>query len=370
MDNILLIIGTRPELIKVAPLYIEMKNRGLDVKILDTGQHRDILEPYWKVFGIEADYNIDILSKGQDLANLTSKGLVQINELLISLKENESWKPELIIAQGDTTTVLTASLVAFYHQIKFGHLEAGLRSFNLHHPFPEELNRRMTSIASTFHFAPTELSKENLINEGVDESTVIVTGNTIVDAVEFIKTKQAFEKVTFTDSRINELDLDKEMVLVTCHRRENHENIAQIISAIQSLAKRNSETCFIWPVHPNPNVKEAVESSLLNSMPNVVLTDPLSYMELLKIIEKSSVLLTDSGGIQEEGPSFGKKVIVMREATERPEAVLSGNSELVGNDEQKIINAFYKYRNDSIVGINPFGDGSASKKVVDFILKQ
>ncbi|MDB2464056.1 UDP-N-acetylglucosamine 2-epimerase (non-hydrolyzing) [Flavobacteriaceae bacterium] len=368
MNKILLIVGTRPELIKVAPLYLELKKQNINARILDTGQHKDILQAYWEVFGIKADYEVDILSKGQDLANLNAKALVQINQLLIDLKEKNEWFPELIIAQGDTTTVLSASLVAFYNKIKFGHLEAGLRSFNLEHPFPEEFNRRITSIATNYHFAPTHISKENLLKEAVNESNIIVTGNTIVDAVRFIQSKAEFSKVNFENEALNQLDLEKqEHVLITCHRRENHENISNIIDAVNQLATENKNTIFIWPVHPNPNVKGAVESSALKDKENLILTAPLSYMELLKIIENSSVLLTDSGGIQEEGPSFGKKVIVMREATERPEAILTGNSELVGNDTSKIVEAFYKYRNTYIKGENPFGDGNASEKVVHFI---
>jgi UDP-N-acetylglucosamine 2-epimerase len=359
------IIGTRPELIKIAPVVMEMKKRKFSsFKIINTAQHKEILEPYWEIFNNTADETLDLILPGQDLVSLNNRALLQIDELL-----KKTDRPQLIIAQGDTTTVYAASVVAFYHRVPFYHLEAGLRSGNLYSPFPEEFNRRCASIAAGFHYAPTQLAKENLLKENISEDKIAVVGNTVVDALEYIRSSPLFEGLNISDKRIRSLLADnKKIVLVTCHRRENHgENLMELIEAIGFLAKKHEDLNFVWPVHPNPNILEHVKSSGLKEMENICLTNPLSYLELIKVLSVAEKVMTDSGGIQEEAPSFGKAVLVLRTETERPEAINAGFSCLVGCNKAKIIEQFESFV-PSPGFYNPFGDGKAAFRIVDHIL--
>lgn len=370
--KLLIVIGTRPELIKVAPVIMELKRRNIrDYKIVNTGQHKELLDPYWKIFDITPDYNLNIISPNQDLATLTSKALLSINNLIKDL-DSKGKKPSYILAQGDTTTVMASSMAAFYNNITFFHLEAGLRSYNLSHPFPEEFNRKVAGIVANIHFSPTEGAKNNLIKEGTIESKIKVVGNTVVDALNYITNSEDFAKVNFTDHRINDCIRDvKEIVLITVHRRENqNKNLENLIFAVNKLSIDNPHTCFIWPVHSNPKVKVPVLNSNLSKLNNVILTAPLNYLELLKLISLSKIIFTDSGGIQEEAPSFKKPVLVLREVTERPEAVDLGLSKLVGCDPDSIINGFYNFYPDYGNVANPYGDGESAIKIVNVYLEK
>jgi UDP-N-acetylglucosamine 2-epimerase len=372
LHKLLIIIGTRPELIKVAPVIMELKKRNIfNYKIVNTGQHKELLDPYWKVFDITPDYDLNIISPNQDLARLTSRALLSINDLIKEL-HNKGEKPLYILAQGDTTTVMASSVAAFYNNIMFLHLEAGLRSYNLQHPYPEEFNRRIAGIVADIHFSPTKSAKNNLIREGIIESKIEVVGNTVVDALNYITNSDRFTKVIFSDHRINDcIGKGKQVVLITVHRRENqNKNLENLIFALKKLCTDNPDICFIWPVHSNPKVKLPVLNSDLSKLSNVILTDPLSYLELLKLISLSKIIFTDSGGIQEEAPSFKKPVLILREVTERPEAVDLGLSRLVGCDPDLIINEFYNFHPDYRNIPNPYGDGCAAERIVNAYLKK
>lgn len=370
--DIMFVIGTRPELIKVAPVIMELRNQGYqNYTVVNTGQHRELLNKYWKVFGITPDHNLDVIFPNQDLSSLTARAITQINDLLKELRQKGTL-PKLLLAQGDTTTVMAASLVSFYNSIPFVHLEAGLRSHDLYQPFPEEFNRRVAGIVAACHLAPTELAKENIARENHDMSKVQVAGNTVIDALRFITASPAFEELVFTDLKVEQAyHSGKELVLITCHRRENqNENLTHLMEAVDQLARENSDTYFIWPLHANPNVKNRVLQSNLNERSNVVLTDPMDYLELVKTLAKSKMVLTDSGGIQEEAPSFKVPVLVLRDKTERPEAVLMGVSAIVGCDKQLIIDKFNNFRPvfaDNFV--NPYGDGKAAARIVSILLQ-
>ena len=370
--DIMFVIGTRPELIKVAPVIIALRNKGFDnYCIVNTGQHRELLNKYWGVFDITPDYNLNLILPNQDLSSLTARAVTQINDLLNELKQQGSL-PKIILGQGDTTTVMAASLVAFYNSIPFVHLEAGLRSHDLYQPFPEELNRRVASIIAVCHLAPTELARENIMRENHDPGNIRVVGNTVIDALEFITQSKAFKELRFEDRKVQQAyNSEKKLVLITCHRRENqNENLINLISAIEDLSKENKDTLFIWPLHANPNVKGKVLESPLSGLSNVILTDPVDYLELIKILEKSSIVLTDSGGIQEEAPSFKVPVLVLRDKTERPEAVLMGISVIVGCSKPLIIEKFYEFKPDFPDSfVNPYGDGKAASRIVTILLE-
>lgn len=364
-SDIVFIIGTRPELIKIAPVVHALRREeNFNFLIINTGQHRDLLKPYWKVFDIEPDYELDVFSEGQDLSSLTARSIIQINNLFTEFVQRGE-KPRIVLAQGDTTTVMAAAMCAFYNKIKFAHLEAGLRTKDLMQPFPEEYNRRVASISAFLHLAPTPLAKENLIYEGISEQSIHVVGNTIVDALEYIRNSDLFKSKKYNYPVLNDLP-DGNAVLITCHRRENHgDNLKKIVSAIEYLVKSNPSFRFVWIRHPNPNVKSVIDHSSLLLHSNFLLIDPLDYFDLLLLMEKSRVIITDSGGIQEESPSFGKPLIVLRDCTERPEAISAGMAKLVGSGIESIIEAFdwaLKYTPEKIT--NPYGDGRASERVV------
>ncbi|MBO6517686.1 MAG: UDP-N-acetylglucosamine 2-epimerase (non-hydrolyzing) [Bacteroidia bacterium] len=366
MSKILFAIGTRPELIKVAPVVKELQRVGYkDYTILNTSQHTDLLDPYWDTFGLQPDVTLDFMRKGQSLSSLTSRAISQLQDYLDGLSE----KPRILLSQGDTTTVMASSMVSFYNGIDFYHLEAGLRTFDFQNPFPEEYNRRVAGIIAAVHFAPTEISQQNLLNEGVDPSNVQIVGNTVIDSLNLIK----------ESGQLNAEDLDPELhlqdgetnyVLITCHRRENHgENLQHIVSTVKELAGRYPQFRFVWAMHPNPNVRNAILDAGLSDIQNITLTQPLEYLDLLRIVANSAIILTDSGGIQEEAPSFGKPVLVMRNTTERPEGVDEGIAFLVGADKDKINTKFDQLiENPIAIRSNPYGDGLASKRVVETLL--
>lgn len=362
-NKLLFIIGTRPELIKIFPVVNELKKRGnTNFKILATGQHKSLLDQYWKLFDIKPDYELDVMTKGQTLAELTAKTILQINSLLKEIEPN--FKPDYIIGQGDTTTVMVASMVAFYNKIRYVHIEAGLRSFDLHHPFPEEYNRKLASIGTEVHFAPTKIAEKNLLKEGVDKNKIKVVGNTVIDTLHFFIKNGQLEKHKFIENILNKIKGD--CVLVTCHRRENHELLDNLVNAVNVLAKKYPETTFVWSLHPNPKVYDYVSNSEISQRKNILLVKPLDYLDLLKVMSKSKLILTDSGGIQEEAPTFKVPVLILREKTERPEAVNIGISMLVGMSKDKIINNFINFRPSFDKEFqNPYGDGKASVRILD-----
>lgn len=371
-NKVVFIIGTRPELIKIYPIIHRMKQVGFnDYLVVNTGQHKDMLEPFWEAFSIQPNYSLDVMSAGQSLSELLARSIVQIEQLIVKMK-NDMVAPSIFIAQGDTTTVMAASLVAFYNKIRFFHLEAGLRSFNMHHPFPEELNRKIAGMVADFHYAPTQFAVDNLLNEQIPMVKILKTGNTVVDAINLIRASSAFLNVLFEDERINAVITNKQkVVLITCHRRENHEHLNNIIEAVGELAIKYPDICFIWPIHSNPVVKNAVVSSKLSQLSNILLCKPFNYMELLKLLSCSYKIITDSGGIQEEAPSFKVPVLVMRETTERPESMQSGYSILVSNSRDKIVDAFVNFNPVyPSNAANPFGDGNASDRIIEHIKTQ
>jgi UDP-N-acetylglucosamine 2-epimerase len=374
-EKLLIVIGTRPELIKLAPVVLEFKKRfksKAPIIILNTAQHKDLLEPYWKIFKISPDYELDFMKQGQSLSELTSRGILQFENFIKSYQKKGN-KFSGILAQGDTTTVMISSLVAFYNNIPFYHLEAGLRTFDLLNPFPEEFNRKVASITARIHFAPTLISKQNLLNEGIKKN-IIVCGNTIVDAVNLFKSK--FKHYKLKNKQLHEIfnkSINNKNILITCHRRENHgKNLISIISAVCNLAKKFKDYNFIWPLHPNPNVFSVVKSNIDDKLKNIHLTEPLDYLDLLYILSKSSLVLTDSGGIQEEAPSFNIPVLILRKKTERPEGVNAGIAWLVGTNKTNI----YKIARNLILNKekhkfkNPYGNGKSSIKIVNTLIYQ
>ena len=364
--KILFIVGTRPELIKVFPIINCLKDKGnTNYRLVSTGQHKSLLKKYWTLFDIKPDYELEIIHEGQDLSSLTAKAILEINKLLIKIK-NEFW-PDIIVSQGDTTTVMASSLVAYYNEISFAHVEAGLRSFNLKHPFPEEFNRRISSIVADYHFAPTRVSERNLLNEWISQGKIFVVGNTVIDTLNYFINSSKLENHQFVENKLSELNNDH-CVLITCHRRENHLLINELIEAIESLAISEPNTSFIWPVHPNPNVYNAVLNSTLKTLENVIIVEPLDYLDLLKVLSMSKIVLTDSGGIQEEAPTFKVPVLVLRETTERPEAVELGLARLIEINKESIIknyNSFLKEYPKTFE--NPYGDGESCGRIIEQI---
>lgn len=366
MRKIVIVIGTRPELIKVAPIIVEFQKRNLRdrIIILNTAQHKDLLNPYWDLFKVQADITLDVMRDGQHLSQLTSRVIDQFQSFLDKCKHEVA----AVLAQGDTTTVFGVSLVSFYNFIPFFHLEAGLRSFDLENPFPEEYNRRSASICASYHFCPTELSKSNLLQEKVDSSKIYVVGNSVLDALESIR--EMLGKSSFENNQLEVIRTPSgKKVLITCHRRENHgDNLKTIISVVGELARENPEMEFIWILHPNPNVYYNISNSELKNIPNVLLIDPVGYFDLIKLLSLSSIVISDSGGLQEEAPSFQVPVLVLRKKTERPEGIDAGVACLVGADREMIKAKFYNYLENGLSNIaNPYGDGRTSLRVVDIL---
>ena len=368
----LIIFGTRPEAIKMAPLvkmFLKFPN-DFDTRVCITGQHREMLDQVLEFFSIIPDYDLDVMKPNQNLYSLTSNIITGLKPVL------EDFNPDFVYVHGDTTTTMSASIAAFYSGAKICHVEAGLRTFNRRSPFPEEINRSITGRVADYHFAPTITSKENLLNENVKESSILVTGNTVIDALEY--SARIVNSSTYTDSEVEHLktivDSKKRLILVTGHRRENHgEGFINICSALNKIAGDHEDIQIIYPVHLNPNVQKPVYE-LLGNQANIKLIPPLSYPAFVWLMNKSDIIITDSGGVQEEAPSLGKPVLVMRDTTERPEAVKAGTVLLVGTNTDKIVGETEKLLNDrksydTMSKLhNPYGDGKACERIVNFIL--
>ena len=365
MKKVLIVFGTRPEAIKMAPVVHSLKET-MDVKVCVTGQHKEMLDQVLNVFELSKDYDLEIMTPNQDLVDITSAVMLGLRDILLTEP------PDLVLVHGDTSTSTAAALCSFYHKIPVGHVEAGLRTRDLYSPFPEELNRQVTGRIANFHFAPTEISKSNLIEEGIPEETIFVTGNTVVDALLAIIPKARKEK--FDKNLVKKLPFlinvnIPKIILVTGHRRENFgKGFEEICYALKEIADRNKDVKIIYPVHLNPNVQEPV-NNILSSIENVYLIAPLGYIQFIKIMDLSYIILTDSGGIQEEAPSLGKPVLVMRDSTERPEAVQAGTVKLVGANKLDIIREVNKLIDDKHLydamarAHNPYGDGLAANKI-------
>lgn len=363
--KILLIFGTRPEAIKMAPVYAALKSvDGFITKICVTGQHRQMLDQVLELFDITPDFDLDLMTPGQDLSDITSNALLSLRKVF------KQWLPDIVLVHGDTTTTLSASLAAYYAQVKVGHVEAGLRTGNKYAPWPEEINRRLTGGVADFHFAPTPQAKQNLLAEGVRDDTIYVTGNTVIDALlQVVKRIQIDTSLQDSmERRFAFLNKNKHMVLVTGHRRENFgQGFEDICHALASIAERG-DTEIVYPVHLNPNVQEPVKRILGKSM-NVHLLPPQDYLPFVYLMNRSTLIATDSGGVQEEAPSLGKPVLVMRETTERPEAVSAGTVKLVGTSRDRILKATNQLLDDKAFyqimarAHNPYGDGTAAVRI-------
>ncbi|WP_278372259.1 non-hydrolyzing UDP-N-acetylglucosamine 2-epimerase [Segatella bryantii] len=382
MKKILLVFGTRPEAIKMAPLVKEFQKNTDDFKtiVCVTGQHREMLDQVLEIFDIKPEYDLNIMKQGQDLYDVTARVLTGMRDVLKEVQ------PDIVFVHGDTTTSTAAALAAFYQQIPVAHVEAGLRTHNIYSPWPEEMNRQITGRIATYDLAPTPLSRQNLLDEGVDESKITVTGNTVIDAlkivVERIHTDKeldaSLEKILMVAGYdVNRLKDGKKLVLITGHRRENFgDGFIHMCKAIQTLTQKYPNVDFVYPMHLNPNVRKPIHEVFgenLEDLGNMFFIEPLQYLEFVYLMSKSNIVLTDSGGIQEEAPGLGKPVLVMRDTTERPEAVTAGTVKLVGTDYDAIVinvselldskDAYNKMSK----AVNPYGDGKACSRIVEFV---
>ena len=371
MQKILTIFGTRPEAIKMAPLVHALAaDNQFHSKVCVTAQHREMLDQVLDLFEIEPDFDLNIMKPGQTLNDVTTSILVGLKPVL------ESFKPDVVLVHGDTATTFSAALAAYYEQIKVGHVEAGLRTGNIYSPWPEEANRKLTSAITNYHFAPTVGSKQNLLNEGVSEDDITVTGNTVIDALFWVREKLKQDKslsgaLSFT---FDYLEPNKKLILVTGHRRESFgDGFERICEALRQIAIMHPEAEILYPVHLNPNVQEPV-NRLLKGLDNVFLIEPKQYLSFCYLMNRSAIILTDSGGIQEEAPSLGKPVLVMRETTERPEAVDAGTVKLVGTDVELIVSQVDLLLTNSdeyqkmSKAHNPYGDGLACGRILEFLV--
>jgi len=368
--KILVIFGTRPEAVKLAPVIQQLKTTpDVLTRVCVTAQHREMLDQVLRLFHITPDVDLNIMRPNQALSDLTAHILTNLIPIL------DSEKPDWILVQGDTTTVMTAALAAFYRGIRVGHVEAGLRTGDKHQPFPEEINRRLTSVLADLHFAPTELSRDNLLNEGIPGEQILVTGNTVIDALNQISGKPAPVEVEKWLQQWGIMPGDKRLVVITAHRRENFgAPIENICSAIRTLSnKYNRNVHFVYPVHLNPQIQEPV-NRLLSGLPNLTLLAPVDYLPMVHLLKAATVVLTDSGGIQEEATGLGKPTLVLREKTERPEGVTAGVLKLVGTNTEMIIHETSRLLDDPAAwakmahAANPFGDGRAAERIVQAIL--
>ncbi|MFZ7241446.1 non-hydrolyzing UDP-N-acetylglucosamine 2-epimerase [Avibacterium avium] len=371
MKKILLVFGTRPEAIKMAPLAIQLKeNKDIfETKVCVTGQHRQMLDQVLSLFELEPDFDLNLMKSGQSLSDITSGVLTGLEKVFAS------WKPDIILVHGDTATTFAASLAAYYHKIKIGHVEAGLRTGNLYSPWPEEANRKLTAALANYHFAPTQSSYQNLIKENIDHNNIFVTGNTVIDALLSVKNKLTTNSLLTSqvEKEFSFLNAQKRLILVTGHRRENFgKGFLNICSALANIAKDNPEVQIVYPVHLNPNVQEPV-NKLLSDIPNIFLISPQDYLPFVYLMNRSYLILTDSGGIQEEAPSLGKPVLVMRNTTERPEALEAGTVKLVGTNIELIQQSVQellenkKLYKDMSESHNPYGDGKACLRIIDIL---
>ena len=378
MKKIMLVFGTRPEAIKMAPLVKEFQKHSDEFQtiVCVTGQHREMLDQVLHIFEISPDYDLNIMKQGQDLYDVTARVLLGMRDVLKEVQ------PDVVLVHGDTTTSTAAALAAFYQQIPVGHVEAGLRTHNIYSPWPEEMNRQLTGRMATYHFAPTPLSRQNLLAEGVNEKHIIVTGNTVIDALYMVVDKIKQEKALDAELEellkqsgydVNRLSGGKKLVLITGHRRENFgDGFISMCKAIKALTEKYPDVDFVYPMHLNPNVRKPIHEVFgenLSSLGNMFFIEPLEYLSFVYLMEKSTIVLTDSGGIQEEAPGLGKPVLVMRDTTERPEALEAGTVKLVGTDYDKIIKEVSTLIEDQMYydrmskAINPYGDGKACERI-------
>lgn len=370
MKKVLLVFGTRPEAIKMAPLALTLARPPFRVRLVSTGQHREMLDAVLRVFRLRPHHDLALMKPDQTLADLTGRCVERLDPVLVRER------PDIVLVQGDTTTAFAAALAAFYRRIPVGHVEAGLRTYDKYAPFPEEINRRLISAVADIHFAPTESGRRNLLREAVPAETVHVTGNTVIDALVFVRNRlrndPAFRRRTeaaLPSGLLEQIRRAEAMVLVTGHRRENFgQGFENICRALAASARRHPRTLFVYPVHLNPNVRRPV-FAILSDIPNIRLIEPVDYPAFVLLMTLSRFILTDSGGVQEEAPSLGKPVLVMREVTERPEAVKAGTVRLVGTDPRAITDATERLLRDSALyrrmatAVNPYGDGRASARI-------
>ena len=383
MKKVMLVFGTRPEAIKMAPLVKEFQKqpKRVETVVCVTGQHREMLDQVLKIFDIKPDYDLNIMKQGQDLYDVTARVLTGMRDVLKEVK------PDVVLVHGDTTTSTVAALAAFYQQIPVGHVEAGLRTHNIYSPWPEEMNRLLTGRLATYHFSPTPLSRNNLIKESVDDRNIIVTGNTVIDALYWVVDKIKNNKELDNELEdilskagydINRLNNGKKLVLITGHRRENFgDGFINMCTAIKDLTVKYPDLDFVYPMHLNPNVRKPIHEVFgenLSGLKNMFFIEPLEYLSFVYLMEKSSIVLTDSGGIQEEAPGLGTPVLVMRDTTERPEALDAGTVKLVGTDYNKIVNEVSSLIDDKAAyekmskAVNPYGDGLACGRIVNALL--
>lgn len=374
----MLVFGTRPEAIKMAPLVREFQNYSnqFETIVCVTGQHREMLDQVLQLFEIKPDYDLNIMKQGQDLYDVTARVLVGMRDVL---KEAQ---PDIVLVHGDTTTSTAAALAAFYQQIPVGHVEAGLRTHNIYSPWPEEMNRLITGRIATYHFSPTLLSRQNLLDENISETAITVTGNTVIDALYWVVDKIKKDESLSSDLQcvlatagydVNRLANGKKLVLITGHRRENFgDGFIKMCTAIKDLTQKYPEVDFVYPMHLNPNVRKPIHEVFgenLSNLGNMFFIEPLEYLSFVYLMEKSIIVLTDSGGIQEEAPGLGKPVLVMRDTTERPEALDAGTVKLVGTDYNKIVSEVSKlldnaeYYDTMSKAVNPYGDGKSSSRI-------
>lgn len=372
MKKILFVFGTRPEAIKMAPVIKAFKDEKIfDTKVCVTGQHRQMLDQVLNIFDIKPDYDLNIMELGQDLFDITSNVLSGMKNIL------SEYSPDLVLVHGDTSTTSATAIAAFYQKIKVGHVEAGLRTGNIYSPWPEEVNRQISGVIANYHFAPTTTSMENLLKENKNKESILVTGNTVIDALFLVldkieKDAKLKNKILKSISDQYKFNSDRKIILVTGHRRENFgEGFTNICKALKIVANNNHDVDIVYPVHLNPNVQKPVKNILSNSK-NIYLIDPLSYENFIYLMSRSYFIITDSGGVQEEAPSLGKPVLVLRNTTERPEAVEAGTVKLVGTNFEAIVNESQKFLDNEkeykkmSKAHNPYGDGSASKRIVNF----
>lgn len=380
MKTVMLVFGTRPEAIKMAPLVkaFQAASDSFRTLVCVTGQHREMLDQVLHIFDIQPDYDLNIMKQGQDLYDVTSRVLLGLREVLKEVR------PDVVLVHGDTTTSTAAALAAFYAQIPVGHVEAGLRTHNIYSPWPEEMNRQLTGRIATWHFAPTPLSRQNLLAENVAEAQITVTGNTVIDALYWVvdKIKHDATLAQQLDAELQRAGYDVErlsggrkLVLITGHRRENFgDGFIHMCTAIKDLTQRYPQVDFVYPMHLNPNVRKPIHEVFgqdLSGLSNMFFIEPLEYLSFVHLMEKSHIVLTDSGGIQEEAPGLGKPVLVMRDTTERPEALTAGTVKLVGTDYDKIVSAVSTLLDDEAAyaamshAVNPYGDGKACGRIVE-----
>ena len=382
MKKVMLVFGTRPEAIKMAPLVKEFQKypESFETIVCVTGQHREMLDQVLNIFDINPDFDLNIMKQGQDLYDVTARVLTGMRDIF------KECRPDVVLVHGDTTTSTAAALAAFYQQIPVGHVEAGLRTHNIYSPWPEEMNRQITGRIAAFDFAPTPLSRDNLLKENVSDSQITVTGNTVIDAlywvVDKIKTNASLDKelegiLASSGYDINRLSDGRKLVLITGHRRENFgDGFLNMCRAIKSLTQKYPAVDFVYPMHLNPNVRRPIHEVFgedLSNLGNMFFIEPLEYLSFVYLMEKSSIVLTDSGGIQEEAPGLGKPVLVMRDTTERPEALDAGTVKLVGTDYDKIVNEVSLLLDDQAAyermskAVNPYGDGKACGRIVEML---